>query len=119
MITVTSQAAEQIRAVAGQSGAEALGLRVAAKRGADGSIDYGMGFDEERDNDERIEAGGVTLLISPHSRELLDGVTLDYVELEPGDFRFIFINPADQSDPSSCGTEKSAGTCGGCQGSCG
>ena len=30
---------------------------------------------------------------------------LDYVEFEPGDFRFIFINPNDASPP--------AGTCGG------
>ena len=29
----------------------------------------------------------------PTHRDLLDGMTLDYVEYEPGDFRFIFINP--------------------------
>jgi iron-sulfur cluster assembly protein len=28
-------------------------------------------------------------------KELLNGMTLDYVELEPGDFQFIFLNPND------------------------
>jgi len=34
------------------------------------------------------------------------GTTLDFVELEPGDFRFIFINPneAGASAGSGCGS---------------
>lgn len=112
MITVTPQAATQIRIAARESGSEDLGLRVAAQRLSDGSINYGMGFDGERDNDECVESEGLTLLIAPQSRELLDTVTLDYVELEPGDFRFIFINPAEQGDAPSGGARPDSGSCG-------
>lgn len=95
MFKVTSDAAKQIRHSAAESEAQNLALRVAAKRRPDGSIEYGMGFDAERANDLQLMSEGVTLLISPHSKELLQGTVLDYVELEPGQFQFIFINPND------------------------
>jgi iron-sulfur cluster assembly protein len=106
MITVTPDAARQIRQAAEQTEAADMALRIAAKRLADGAIDYGMGFDEEREEDARIECEGVTVLVSPPSQGLLAGTTLDFVELEPGDFRFIFINPneAGPSAGSGCGS---------------
>ncbi len=72
-----------------------MGLRIAARRDADGSLHYAMGFDEARDDDLVVPSEGIALVVSPAQRELLDGMTLDYVEFEPGDFRFIFINPND------------------------
>jgi len=106
MITVTPQAAEQIRQAAQQSEAAEMALRIAAKRLTDGSIDYGMGFDEEREDDVRVESEGVTVVVSPPSQSLLAGTTLDFVELAPGDFRFIFVNPQADEAPaqSGCGT---------------
>jgi iron-sulfur cluster assembly protein len=95
MFKVTSEAAKQISQSAAQSDAQNLALRIAAKRKPDGSIEYGMGFDAERANDLQLISEGITLLISPHSKELLQGTILDYVELEPGEFQFIFINPND------------------------
>ena len=53
MFTLTATAAEQIRQAARESDAEQLALRVAARREADGSIGYGMGFDDAADNDTR------------------------------------------------------------------
>jgi iron-sulfur cluster assembly protein len=95
VFTVTAEAARQIQHAAQQDGIEAMALRVAAKRLADGSIEYGMGFDTERDNDLQLICEGVTLLISNKSRDLLNGATLDFVELTAGQFEFIFINPND------------------------
>lgn len=96
MITITPQAIEQIRRSAEQTDAAGMPLRLAARRLEDGTIDYGMGFDDQpRDDDTRITAEGVEVLISSTSKDLLNGATLDYVELNPGDFRFIFINPND------------------------
>jgi iron-sulfur cluster assembly protein len=121
MITVTPQAAEQIRQAAQQSEAAELALRIAAKRLADGSIDYGMGFDEEREDDLRVESEGVTVLVSPPSQSLLAGTTLDFVELAPGDFRFIFVNPQADEPPakSGCGTGGcGSGGCGSSGGGC-
>ena len=56
-----------------------------------------MGFDDKADGDTQVAASGITLLISPGSVELLTGATLDYVEINPGEWRFIFINPNDPS----------------------
>jgi len=92
MMMVTRRAADQIRGAAVQSGAEGMHLRVAAKRLSDGSVNYGIGFDHERENDDAVESQGVTLLIAPQSKDLLENITLDYVEVEPGDFQFIFID---------------------------
>ncbi|MGI9301137.1 MAG: HesB/IscA family protein [Gammaproteobacteria bacterium] len=95
MITVSTRAAEQIRQSAGETDARGMGLRIAAKRRPDGSIEYAMGFDEPGDNDNRVSAHDVEILVAPASADLLQGMTLDYVELNPGEFGFIFMNPND------------------------
>jgi len=97
MIAVTPQAAQQIAKSAGQSGAQGACLRLAARLDAKGVIEYGMGFDERAEGDQVFQSEGVTLLVSPGSIELLTGATLDYVEINPGEPRFIFINPNDPS----------------------
>jgi len=121
MITVTAQAAEQIRQAAAQNDAEGMALRIAARREFDGSIQYGMGFDDTKEDDTCVDSEGVQVLVSSAHEELLTGATLDYVELQPGDFRFIFINPND-TGASSCGTSQQGGGggggCGGCGGGC-
>ena len=118
MFNLTPAAAEQIRndAAAQPSGEELPPhLRVAAKL-EDGELVYGMGFDDERENDTIIESDGVTLVIAPRSQELLEGATLDFVELRPGEFQFIFINPneapPDACPPSAC---QSCGSAKGCK----
>ncbi|AHE98863.1 HesB/IscA family protein [Thioalkalivibrio paradoxus] len=96
MITITPAAAKQIKESAQQSGIEGASLRLAAKRSPDGGIDYGMGFEEhEKDSDLTFKSSGVNLVVEPGSVELLKNAVLDYVELEPGEHRFIFMNPND------------------------
>ena len=94
-VTVTPEAARQILMAARASDSDGLALRVAAQREADGSLDYAMGFDNARKGDLALTSEGIALVVAEEHRELLAGMTLDYVELEPGDFRFIFINPND------------------------
>ena len=115
MINVTPTAAAQIRAAAAASDADGLPLRIAARRDADGSVHYAMGFDDERDHDLRVASEGIDLVVTARERDLLTGLTLDYVEYETGDFRFIFINPNDAPapPPAGCGTGGAGGT-GGC-----
>jgi iron-sulfur cluster assembly protein len=112
MITVTPSAAQQIRVAATEADADEMGLRIAARRDADGSLHYAMGFDEARDDDLVVPAEGVALVVSPAHRELLDGMTLDYVEFEAGDFRFIFINPNDTGAPAPAPQGCGSGGCG-------
>ncbi len=114
MFTLTASAAEHILRAA-RSQAELPDpplLRVAAKYGDDGEIVYGMGFDEEREHDEVVVSAGVVVLIAPPSRELLDGATLDFVELHRGEFQFVFLNPQAEAPKPGCRTPN----CGGCGG---
>ena len=97
MITVTPAAAAQIAKSAEQSGSGDASLRLAARLDDKGVIEYGMGFDHKAEGDSEFESGGVRVLVSSGSVELLSGATLDYVELNPGEWRFIFMNPNDPS----------------------
>ena len=118
--SVSAAAAGEILAAAARSDAAGMALRVAARQVADGSIEYGMGFDEQREDDEPVAFDGLTVLVGSPSRPLLAGTVLDYVEVEPGRFDFVFIPPAgdagaacDSAAPKAreaCGS----GGCAGC-----
>ena len=112
MFRVTPAAAEQIL-IAAEVQDDEPALRVAAKVDDEGQLVYGMGFDEERENDLVIECEGVTLLIAPRSQTLLDEAVLDFVELRPGEFQFIFVNPREGH-----GGDPGANACGTCGGGC-
>ncbi|MDA1117512.1 MAG: iron-sulfur cluster assembly accessory protein [Proteobacteria bacterium] len=100
MITVTPRAAEQIAGSAQAPGPGGICLRLAARLGDKRVIEYGMGLDDPAEGDTKVVSNGVTLLIAPGSIELLTGATLDYVEINPGEWRFIFANPNDPSHKS-------------------
>ncbi len=112
MFSVTPTASQEILAAAARSDAAGLALRVAARQVADGSIEYGMGFDEPREGDMPLQVLGVNLLIAPPSQPMLEGVVLDFVEIEPGSFNFIF------ADQEAAGADTPAKACGngGCNG---
>jgi len=123
MLTVTSCAAHEILAAAARSNAAGMALRIAARQVADGSIEYGMGFDDPREDDEPVAFDGLTVLVGSPSRPLLEGTVLDYVEVGPGQFDFVFLPPGALAG-GGCGTgaAKPAGGCGsgGCgSGACG
>jgi iron-sulfur cluster assembly protein len=96
MITITPKAAEQIKESARQTDMQNTALRIAARRKADGAIEYGMGFDDTgRDEDLTFKSEGISLVIDPICVDLLKDTVLDYVEMEAGEHRFIFMNPND------------------------
>ena len=90
MISITQTAAERIRESAAESGVAPPVLRVAAKMTADGAVDFGMGFDQTRPGDTTIEVEGIHVVVAAASRDLVEGTKIDFVEIEPGDFRFVF-----------------------------
>lgn len=108
MFSLTPAAAQQIQQAASASGATDLALRIAAKVDPDGSLQYGMGFDEPKDEDMRLDLAGIAVVIGGQSQELLFDTVLDFVELTPGEFNFIFS----EGDASACASE--AATSGGC-----
>lgn len=102
---ITETAAKQILLQANESDSRNLGLRIAAKRMADGGIDYAMGFDKPHEADASYSKHGVTLLISPTSQDMLDKATLDYVEMDDGEREFVFHNPLDPNYVAPEGSE--------------
>ncbi len=97
MITITNTAAEQIKGSLQSEKDEELKLRVAAKKSADGSLDYAMGIvNETNDDDVSVEANGIPVVIEKKNQQLLEDMVIDYVELEEGQEKsFIFLNPND------------------------
>jgi len=95
MFRITPAAAKQIRTAAEQGGTEGMALRLAVSENADGSLSYKMGFDEPTDTDLRLVSEGVDVVMDPRFQNYLEECTLDFVELEPGNWQFIFLNPAD------------------------
>jgi len=95
MFKVTPQAADQVKAAAERGGTTGMALRLAAQQRPDGSIDYRMGFDEATEDDIRFSFEGVQIIMAPEFVPLLDSATLDFVELQPGEPQFIFLNPKD------------------------
>jgi iron-sulfur cluster assembly protein len=95
MIKVTPAAAAQIKLSAEQGKTEGMSLRIAASRNDDKSIHYGMGFDDSKEDDITVSADDIEIIVSTSSAELLKNATIDFVELEPDKFQFIFLNPND------------------------
>lgn len=96
MISLTTRAIEQMIRSAVEGGMQSVPLRIAIKEQADGSFHYAMGFDEQRlPGDHFVNFDGIDLVVSTASRDLAEGMTIDFVELEPGKPEFIFLNPND------------------------
>ena len=96
MISLSTAALEQIRHSAELGGTPSLPLRVAVKQLDDGSFHYAMGFDEQRlPGDSFFNFDGVDLVVALASKDLADGMTIDFVELSAGKPEFIFLNPND------------------------
>ena len=95
MITVTPAAAAQIKLSAEQGKTEGMSLRIAASRNDDNSLHYGMGFDDGKEDDVTVTTEDIEIIVSASSAELLKNTTIDFVELEPEKFQFIFLNPND------------------------
>ena len=95
MINITAAAAEQIQVALQQHEGENLVLRIAARRMPDGGIDHTMGFDQTKPTDTLLTVNDIELAISADSKILTPGLILDFVEFEPGNYRFIFNNPND------------------------
>lgn len=109
MIKITDTAAAQIRQSFTGDDVEQLKLRVAAKHQNNGSFEYAMGLvNEVSDTDDIVlEVNGVPLVIGRDQQALLEGMVIDFVEVEPGQPNFIFMNPNDPNyvPPSGDGAE--------------
>ncbi len=94
-VTLTERAAVRIQEQLPKD-EEGVALRLAARRLEDGSFHYAMGFDDQhREGDQRFSVQKIPLVIGADSLALIRGMTVDFAELEPGETRFVFLNPND------------------------
>ncbi len=106
MIKITDAAAAQILVANNNPDVFDMILRVAAYQEDNGDVNFGMGFDIEREADEHLVVNGIEILIAASSTPYLQGVTIDFVEMNPGDMRFIFIPPYSAEDgPAEPGSD--------------
>lgn len=95
LIHLSERAVQRIR---GQmpDGEGETALRLAAQRLENGDFHYAMGFDgESRAGDLREVVEEIPVVVDAESTPLVRGMTVDFVEIEPGQERFIFLNPND------------------------
>lgn len=95
IVTFSDSAIAQIKKSMAEGEHGTMGLRLAAKVTPDETLDYGMGFDETKEDDAQFEHDGISVMVAPDCLELLNGAHLDFVEIEAGQFQFIFLNPND------------------------
>ena len=103
-VSLTEAAAAQIRSMQAEQPENAGKiLRVYVEGGGCSGMQYGMVFDEKRDDDAISEFFGVPLLVDAVSAGHLQGTVIDYSDaLTGGGFKI--INPKAKS---SCGCGKS------------
>ncbi len=96
MIKLTKHAIAQIRESARQTQSEGMALRVAVKKNPAGRFHYVMGFDDIHDGQDIVETQeGVQIVYTEDQKPLIDGMSIDFVELDGGEKNFIFLNPND------------------------
>ena len=104
MITLTERAAKAARRFIRGSGEQGEALRLAVSGGGCSGFQYDMSIEGAVGADDIVvEAHGVKVYLDPASAQLLQGVTVDFVDTltESG---FTFHNP---NASASCGCGKS------------
>ena len=79
LLTVTEDAARQVGIVRSKEPKNAdKTLRVFVEEGGCSGLQYGMVFDEKRDDDHALEFFGETVLVDNFSADYLRGAVVDY-----------------------------------------
>jgi iron-sulfur cluster assembly accessory protein len=103
MITLTENAANQIKTLKEEQGWKDKFLRVYVETGGCSGMQYGMTFDDKKADDEVVRQNGVEVVIDPVSANFLKDSVIDYVDSLQGS-GFQIKNP---NVHSSCGCGKS------------
>ena len=104
IVNLTESAASHVRSMLTEQADNAgKSLRIYVEGGGCSGMQYGMVFDEKREEDLVAECFGVSVLIDPVSADYVRGAVVDYSEaLSGGGFKI--SNP---NARSSCGCGKS------------
>ena len=104
VVTLTESAANQVKALQRSDPENANKmLRIYVEGGGCSGLQYGLVFDEKRDDDLLLEFHGSTVAVDPQSADYLRGSVVDYIDsLTGGGFKI--SNP---NARHSCGCGKS------------
>lgn len=125
MVTLSTKAAAEIKAIMNQNGGTFEGVRVFVAGGGCSGLSYGMQIaDEPATADDLVfDHEGVKVIVDMGSHQYLDGASIDFDDsLQGGGFK---INNPNAAKSCGCGnsfaTEEGAaeGQGGGCGGGCG
>jgi len=107
MITLTENAANEVRRLMEAQKLADVNLRMGVKGGGCSGLSYTLNFEAEtREQDQVFEVHGVKVIVDSKSLLYLEGTTLDFVNgLEGTGFKF--INP-NASKSCGCGSSFSA-----------
>ncbi len=109
MLSITDNAAEQLRSLLAEKSAPAgHGLRLSVERGGCAGLQYGMEMGERHEGDEVSTRAGVSVFVASDSADHLDGCTLDHIDDLAG-AGFKIVNPR-AIRSCGCGTSFEAPT---------
>jgi len=102
MITITKDAAEQVRMLLEKENKPDVALRIGVKGGGCSGMSYFMGLDEAspKEHDEVFEQEGIKVLVDAKSHLYLNGMTLGFRKDNLMGGGFEFQNP---NAKKSCG----------------
>ncbi len=117
LVSVTEAAARKVVELRAREGKEDARLRLFVKSGGCSGFSYGLAFDSNLADDDRVEEhDGVPVVIDKFSAQYVDGAEIDYVDSLMGS-GFAINNPNAVSScacGSSFNTDGSPGRAGGC-----
>ncbi|SDE03784.1 iron-sulfur cluster assembly protein [Paenibacillus sp. UNCCL117] len=104
MITISETASDKIKQMLQAEEAENLFLRIGVKSGGCSGFSYGMGFDDnEQEGDKVMEIHGLKVVVDEESSKYLYGVEIDFQDTGIGG-GFTIQNP---NAVASCGCGQS------------
>jgi iron-sulfur cluster assembly protein len=102
VLTLTTRAAERVRAIMTSKGPEVAGLKIGVKKGGCAGMEYTMTWADKVDKfDEVIEQDGARVIVDPQAVLYLLGTEMDY-KTEKLSSTFVFNNP-NQAGACGCG----------------
>ena len=104
VMTMTSAAAERVRAIMASKGPAVAGLKIGVKKGGCAGMEYTMSWaDTVAKFDEVEEQDGARVIIDPQAVLYLLGTEMDY-KVDKLSAQFVFNNP---NQKSACGCGES------------
>jgi iron-sulfur cluster assembly protein len=117
LVSLTDAAAAKVLELRQREGKADASLRLFVKSGGCSGFSYGLAFDDNKADDDRVELHGeVPIIIDAYSAQYVDGAEIDYVDSLMGS-GFAINNPNAVSScacGSSFNTDGSPARAGGC-----